>query len=259
MKKKIFAMLCVLFLLGTLALPVSAAAPRLDDQADLLTASEETALLGTLDEISTRQGMDVVVVTVDSTYGQSVTAYADDYYDENGYSPDGVLLLISIYDREWSVSTAGFGITAFTDAGLDYLAEQFVDALSEGEYYDACDTFARLSDEFITQAKEGSAFDRGNLPKAPFGLVKRLLTALVVGFVVALIVTGVMKSKLKTVYSQPAAAEYVRNGSMQLTDSRELFLYTHVTRQKREKSNSGGSSTHVSSSGRTHGGSSGRF
>ena len=45
------------------------AAPRLVDDADLLTSSEESELLSLLNEISERQKMDIVVVTVDSLGG----------------------------------------------------------------------------------------------------------------------------------------------------------------------------------------------
>ena len=51
--------------------------------------------------------------------------------------------------------------------------------------------------------------------------------------------------------------------SMNLTNSRELFLYRDVHRTERPKesssSDSGGSSTHTSSSGTTHGGGGGSF
>ena len=39
-----------------------------------------------LQEISLRQGMDVVAVTTRSTEGKSAMDYADDFYDYNGYA-----------------------------------------------------------------------------------------------------------------------------------------------------------------------------
>ena len=261
MKKKCLSFLCLLLLCVSVILPAHAAgaSSRLVDNADYLTDSEETALLNKLDEISTRQGLDIVIVTIPDLYGEDITAFADDFYDENGYHPDGILLLISDYDREWAISTAGYGITAFTDAGQEYLTGQFLDALSEGEYAAAFDTYADLCDEFITQAKAGTPYDVGTLPRGPFHAVKNLLISVCIGFFAALIVTGSMKSKLKTVYAQTAASQYVIPGSMNITESRELFLYRQLQRHKREDKKSGGSSTHTSSSGRTHGGSSGKF
>ena len=261
MKKKCLSLLCLLLLCVSVVLPSYAAStsPRLVDKADYLTDSEETELLHKLDEISTRQGLDIVIVTIPDLYGEDITAFADDFYDGSGYRPDGILLLISDYDREWAISTAGYGITAFTDAGQEYLTGQFLDALSEGEYASAFDTYADLCDEFITQAKAGAPYDVGTLPKGPFHPVRNLLISVGIGLFTALIVTGSMRSKLKTVHAQAAASQYVKPGSMNITESRELFLYRQIHRNKRETNKSGGSSTHTSSSGRPHGGSRGSF
>ena len=260
MMKK-FGILCVCLLLAlalSLNVYASGSPARLTDQADLLTASEEKLLAGELDRISDTYGVDVVIVTIPELYGTSVTAYADDYYDTQGFGPDGILLLVSIGDREWAISTAGSCISTFTDAGLGYMEDQFLPDLSDGQYGDAFLTYVQLCGEFLDQAEGGRPFDVQNLPKASFGLGKHLLIALAIGFVVALIVTGIMKGKLKTVGFR-SAGYYVKDGSMKLTESRDLYLYSHVSRRKREKSSSGGSSTHVSSSGRSHGGRSGRF
>ena len=238
---------------------------RVVDMADLLDNSEEANLLSMLDEISNRQELDVVVVTVNTLDGKTPMDYADDFYDYNGYgfgeNRDGVLLLVSMEDRDWWISTTGYGITVFTDAGKEYISEKFLPDLSDGNYADAFTTYAELCDEFITQARTGEPYDTNNLPKEPFNVFTSLLISLAVGILVSLIVTGKMKGKLKTVRMQPAAEEYVRKGSMLVTESSDLFLYSHVDRRVKSKDNDsdGGSSTHTSSSGSSHGGGGGKF
>lgn len=265
MKKRILTGLFALSLCITAVIPAFAAGnlPRLVDNADLLTDREERTLFAKLDEISQRQEADIVVVTVDSLNGKLPMAYADDFYDGNGYREDGVLLLVSMEYRDWWISTSGYGITAITDAGIDYIADQFLPDLSDGDYADAFTTFAGLCDDFFTQAKTGEPYDRGHMPKEPFNVARNLLIAVIVGFVIALIVTGVMKGKLKTVRFQSDADRYVRTNSMQVTERRDLFLYTHVDRHPRPKEtssgSSGGSSIHTSFSGRSHGGGGGKF
>ena len=108
MKKRCLSFLCLLLLCMSVVLPAHAAgsSPCLVDNADYLTDSEETALLNKLDEISTRQGLDVVIVTIPDLFGEDITDFADIFYEENGYLPDGILLLISDYDREWAISTS---------------------------------------------------------------------------------------------------------------------------------------------------------
>ncbi len=269
MKKRLSAVFFALFLFIASAVPVSAAGdlPRLVDDADLLSDSEEAALQNQLDEISERQRVDIVVVTVNSLEGMSAMEYADDFYDYYGYgfgdTRDGILLLICMEERDWYISTCGYGITAVTDAGLEYMSEAFLSDLSEGNYAAAFTVFAELCDEFIRQADAGMPYDVANLPREPFGVFSNLLIALGTGFVISLIATGIMKSKLKTVHSQSAADNYSIEGSFQLTKERDLFLYKHVERTEKPKDNdsgsSGGSSTHTSSSGTTHGGGGGKF
>lgn len=252
----------MLFLVFSLSTPVLAwtDTPLLVDDADLLTDSEESALLSRLEEVSRNGQTDIAVVTVNSLYGEDMQDFADDFYDDGGYAEDGVLLLISIDDSEWYISTAGFGITAVTAAGREYMADQFLGELSEGAFFDAFMTYADLCDEFIQQALNGEPYDVGNLPKGPFPLVRNLLISLGIGLVAALVMTGKMRGELKTVNLQAKAANYVKGGSLKITQSKELFLYTQMNRQAREKkTSSGGSSTHTSSSGRTHGGGGGSF
>ena len=246
--------ICVL----SLNLAFAAAAPRLVDDADLLTSSEESELLSLLNEISERQKMDIVVVTVDSLGGKSPRAYADDYYDYNGYRADGILLLIAMESRDYYVSTTGYGIEAVTDAGLSYMEDCFVDDLSDGDYASAFTTYAELCDDFISAAKSGEPYDRGNMPRAAFPWVQNILISLAVGFLIAFIATAVMRSKLKSVRSKSGASDYVKEGSFRLTRSNDLYLYRRVTRRAKPKDN-GGSSTHSSSSGRSHGGGGGKF
>lgn len=63
-----------------------------------------------------------------------------------------------------------------------------------------------------------------------------------------------MRSGLKSVGSKSVADDYIKNDSMKLTRKTDLFLYEKVERRKKPKENdSGGSETHTSSSGTTHG------
>lgn len=239
---------------------------RVVDMAELLSDSEKTALLSKLDEISERQKLDIVVLTVNTLDGKTPRDYADDFYDYNGYgfgeNKDGILLLVSMEDRDWWISTTGYGITALTDAGIEYISEKFLSDLSDGDYAQAFTTYAELCDQFITQAKTGESYDTGNMPKEPFNVAWNILVAFVIGLVVAFVVTNIMKKQLKTVQLKSEANNYVKANSMILTENRDLFLYNQVSRRARPKetdNSSGGSSTHTSSSGTSHGGGGGKF
>ena len=253
--KRILVVFLALCMLLTATLPILAeeASPvYLQDGADLLDKEEESALLAKLQAIE----IHAAVVTTDSLDGKSPMEYADDFYDEYCIAEDGILLLVSTEDNDWWISTCGYGITAFTDAGIEYMGEQFVPYLSDGDYAEAFDIFADLCVDFIEKARSGDPYDSHNLPKMPFNFAIYAVFALVVGLIVALVVTGSMKNKLKT-HMQSHAASYVKKGSMQVNIHRDIYLYSTLTRRRRE--NQGGSSTHRSSSGRSHGGGGGKF
>lgn len=271
-KKGVFTIFFALLLCVMPAMFVYAAddMPRLVDEADLLSDSDEAELLGKLDEISERQQMDIVVLTVNSLEGKSPEEYADDFYDYNGYGfgdgRDGILFLISMGEREMCMSTAGYGITAFTDAGQNYIYDQIMTYIKDGDYATAFTIFAAQCDGFITQARTGEPYDIDNLPEEPFSVIGALIIAVGIGFIISLIATGIMRLQLHSVYSRQAAEDYMIKDSMQVTRSNDLFLYKQVERREKPKevepekpSSQGGSTTHVSSSGTTHGGSSRKF
>ena len=233
MKKRISVFLISILLCLACAFPVWAGTvSRLDDQAGLLDAEQQESLSSTLDEISERDQVDVVVVTVNSLEGKTAQAYAEDYFIDHGYGQgengDGILFLLDMGD---------------------------------GDYNEAFHKFATECDDFITQADEAEPYDVENLPDEPFAVGINLLIALAVGLVAGLLVTGNMRRKLKTVRKQDRAASYVRQGSMNVTRSNDFYLYSTVSKSAKPKNedNNGGSSTHTSSSGDTFGGSSGKF
>ncbi len=265
MKKRIVYVLLAVIICLSIASPVCAAGVniRLVDNADLLTTDELSEILISLNTVSQKHEVDLVIVTTDSIGYKTPAEYADDFFDNNeyGYGPnrDGVLLLISMADSDWYISTSGYGITAFTDAGIDYIGEQITPYLSDGDFADAFREYITLCDDFITTARNGSPYTSQTLPKEPFEILPTVLVSIVIGFAVAFIATGIMKGQLKTIRSQSGAADYIKSGSMNISDARDLFLYRNVSRRPKPQSSSSGSSTHRSSSGRTHGGGGGKF
>lgn len=233
---------------------------RLLDMAGLLTEEERANLSETLDEICQRQQFNLFIVTDTALPdGYSAEEYADELLDEYFYS-DGCLLLISMEDRDWYISTSGEGIPTFTDAGIQYIGERMVEAgLSDGDYAAAFNRFAELCDEFITQARDGEPFDTDNLPQ-DINWFAWIAASLVAGLLIAFIPVGMMKAKLNSVAACGEADDYIVRNSRNVTHSRDVFMYATISRTRREtESNHSGSSTHTSSSGTSHGGGGGKF
>jgi len=205
------------------------------DGADLLTDIEQADLESQLDAIQQTHQMNVMVVTAESTEGMTPEAYAVQCYNNYvGADKDGVLLLLSMEERDWWILPNGACEAMFDGDDIESIGELMVVDLSAGDYAAGFSTFAEECEYIINGELNGYPF--------PFGMT--LLVSLGVGFVVALIVVGIMRGQLKSVRSQAAANQYVKAGSMQVTASNEFFLYRTVHRTKKQtQSSSGGSSS----------------
>ena len=258
---------CLTALLFTLGIPFAAMAnelPKVVDNAGVLSGEEISKLDQSLNAISDSYGLDVVIVTDTNENISSAMDTADDLFDYGGYGVgedrSGVLLYVNFSTRDWWISTRGYGLYVFTDAGIEYIGEQITDDLGNGNYMDAFSGFASLCEDFIIQAKDGHPYTADNLPKGPFPGVEILIISVVVGLVVALIYALVLRGQLKSVAPQDSAVDYITQGSVNVRDAGSIFLYRNVTRTERPKETSSpASSTHTSSSGATHGGGGGKF
>ena len=257
--KKIITLFMAVLLVSLLSVGVFAqtTAPLLVDNADVLSDTEEAELLDYLSYIKAEHRLDIVVLTVESLDGVSPQDYADDYYDYNGYSYDGVLLLICPESGDGHISTAGYGMYAVNDAGIRKISTEIAPMLTDGNYYEAFDTYAEYCDEFINLAKDGTPYDEAYINNV-FNPVKSFFVSLFLGLIIAFFITLAMKNQLKTVKFKENASEYVKRGSLNVTHSRDLYLYSSVTRTAKPKDRDS-SSSHRSSSGRSHGGGSFKF
>jgi len=238
---------------------------RVYEVSGTLKESQVAELTTRLNNISTKYNVDVNLALFDNMPDgyTDMEELADEVYEQFNYgfgsNHDGLVLVMVINKRKWHISTQGYGITAFTDAGIKYIGEQMTPYLKDGDYYKAVTTYADLAEDFIGKAKAGKPVDKGSLPKKAFNFRFTAFTSFAFGLVVAAIVVFAMLSKLKSVRRQASADFYTREGSLNLTGSRDTYLFTNVSRTRRQKSESGGSSTHSSSSGTTHGGGGGSW
>ncbi len=235
----------------------------LHDHENLLTEDEAAELSEKLDAINDTYSCDVVIVTTDDLEGKTATEYADDYYDYNGFGDgntrDGILLLVSLAERKWATSTCGEAIDIFNDSELYDIEDKFVPYLSDGEYYTAFDTFADLCEFRLSSIYGYHGETHAHHRTIQFSILY-LFVGTIVGVVIAFIAVLIMKGQLKSVRYQPAAQNYLRNGSLNITERRDIFLYSTVSKRAKPKdTGSSGSSTHSSSSGSSHGGHSGSF
>ena len=237
MKKRYLCAAIALMLIVLSSLPVFAAKTYMNDNAGILSADETKKVETELKKVSEEYGVDIVVLTVESLDGRSDVEIADDYYAYNNYADDGILLLYCCKEDIRYVSTNGYCIDAFKN-NLSDITAAISEPMSNEDYDKAFIAFAKVCGEIIEENKKSD-------------FVMGIVICVAVGLIVAAIVTGSMKGKLKSVAMNNRATNYVKDGSLNIVHSNDFFLYKNITRTEKKDNDSG---THKSSSGKTHGG-----
>lgn len=258
MKRIIAIIIAAICFLSTIAAYADFQNPPIADGAEYLTEEQNNELSAQLDKIREKYSFDVVFVSEKSLSANDEQAAADDIYDYNGYgygeSYDGILFYIAKAERKYHFSTCGSGETVFNENGLKYLEKKVVPFLTEGDYYAAVKAYAGCAEELLKMAAEGKPFN-----KSQHGT--KYILCVIAGAVLLplLLAYFMMQNKLagmKTAVKEDNASNYMKPGSMNLDFSRDIFLYSTVTKTEKVKSDSG---SHTSSSGRSHGGRGGSF
>ena len=256
------------------------------DSADILTASQEAELERRAAAISEKYPCEVYIVTVQDyrsyTSGDvnacSTGLYS--YYDLGyGSGRDGLLLLLSMNDRDYSIIHYGYyGEYCFGDHNLDLIEENFLDNFRYNDWEGGFKDYLSVSEDILHTAaahdlsldKEDQSFSGLSYPahtyrygvtgKLPVPL--RLLIGLGAPSLVALVVCSTFKAQMKTAKERTTAEEYVVPGSATLHIREDRFINRTETRTRiHTESSSGGSgrSSFGGGGGGGFGGHSGKF
>ncbi len=222
--------------------------PLLIDEINALDEYDFDVINEKLIKVSERIGADVVIVLVDGIGNKTPMEFADDYFDYNGYGQgkerEGVLLLISMAERDWYISTCGPNtIEKLDDDKIQSLGETMIDnGLSDLDFSSALSAYIKKVNRYVG----------GNFVSFFDGFIA-LVVSSVLGFFKI--------KKTKKSYSGAGAVkkfDFVKNGVSHIESPIDSFIREYTTSVV-ESSSSSGSSTHTSSSGTTHGGGGGKF
>ncbi len=235
---------------------------NITDVAGLLTESEWETLERQARTLSEDYSFGVYVIAVDDyedyAYGDVQDAAEALYHGYElgvGADRDGILLLLSMYDRDYSLIANGdFGEYAFNAEGREALTEFFLDDFADDDWYGGFSDYLTWCGSYLEAAQNGEPFSAGNPPMDAAGrmsaILIRVAVILLLPLIIAFIVILILGSKMRSVAAATQAKRYIK-GNLILTDQYDRYTHTTETRQK-VKSESGNSK----SSG---GGTSGKF
>ena len=249
--------------------------PSVIDNADILSESEEEELIAMLDGIREQYKMDVAVFTDPIMSGDTVTEAADDIFDYYFYGigkgDDGILLYISQDPREYWFTTHGHGVVVFNDENLRYMDDMVLSYLKNNNYYGAVKEFAEISQMLLSDKNHTLDSVRLSAGDYDTSLYSEeissdgdlsniiMLSIIIIPFILAVILTLIKLFSMNTAVSQKNAHNYIQENSFKIKESNDLLLHSVVTKTEKPKETISSSTTHTSSSGRSHGGSGGKY
>lgn len=267
MKKRIF---CIVLMLLLVCAAAYAAPARLGDNANLLTQSQREEIKARCDALSAQYNLDVVIATTNDSRGMQLGMYAADLVDYNNFSTDNIILVVAMDQRKYVCVTTGAGIMAFSDQELNWIYDVMESDMRAGDYAGAFHAFLDCCEQVLSYAgdmyiDDGPVYD-GNYAyvnvkwEKPFTqrIGEAAAYTVLPAFLIAWLVAYLMKSAMRTSRPQESAHSYLKD--MNLTRSRDVYLYTTTARHKIERNNNSGGhgggshSTFSGSSGRSHGG-----
>lgn len=148
-----------------------------------------------------------------------------------------------------AVIAVGASVSAFADSDF-YTAGNDAQVLltaQEAQADTALDTLEAISDDSapvvlsdnydtaaINETGETEGDDSDKAPVATRDIIIAVCISVVVGIIIGFIGSGIMKSKLTSVRYQSGAADYMVPDSFKLNDSRDIYLYSTVTKTERQ-------------------------
>ena len=265
-KKKNLLVLLLLILPIFILNPIIANSEELKvfDYANLFTEGEIIRLNDEANLLSNDYNIDIVIVTTEDAESKTTREFADDYYDYNGFSDDGILFLIDMDNREAYISTKGLGIKYLTDYRIESIIKGVLKELGNGNFYDAAKVFLDDVEEYLQVGIPSNQYSEDENYKAENKLTfTEIIISLVVGLIAALIFIFSTKSKYK-MKNINKPMNFRSNSIVNMVTNQDRLIDTFVSRRTIKRDNhrggdSGRSTTHTSSSGSKHGGGGGKF
>ena len=166
---RILAVITALLLACLCVIPAGATQKYkwVDDRNDLIGENCEKEIEASFEYIKNTYDYNVYFATVYSLGSKTATEYADDLYDSLfPINSTGILMLVSMEERDYAFSTSGAAIDLFnTDSRLINLELAVVALLRVNDFEGAAKTFAHLTQSCLEAVRRYEQ-DKDDIPNA---------------------------------------------------------------------------------------------
>lgn len=216
------------------------------DLGEILTQSEISTLEDKAFEISQKYQAGVYIVTVNDywdfysggVFDTAVAIYrASDF--GFGYNRDGIVLLLSTERRNYALACDGSVEADISDYGLSTVENKFKDNFKSDDWYGGLNDYLDQVNYLLECAEDGTPFSSNeSIPAKVFGPI----VSLAISGGIALIVCGILKSMMRSVYKKQEAGLYMEN-SFKVSSRKDKYINTTRTQVKIERNDSSSSSS----------------
>ena len=252
--------------------PAVNAEEKIYDFADIYSSSDEDYLYTQVSNFIKETNLDLAIVTISYNNKHNTAMYADDFYDYNSFGLDenrsGLLLLVDMDSRRLYLSTTGDAINIYTDDRVNNIMSNIFTYFSNKDYYTATEIFINYAKSYTeVSSGEDSHYvfsEDGKITKSRKGI----LVAGIFAIIITVISILVMASKNRLAKVASSSIGFLRKDTLNVKVVADNFLGSSVTKTRIDNDSSsgghhhgsgGGSSTHIGSSGISHGGGGHRF
>lgn len=269
--KKIQLVLAVLFLCLFSAVTVQAEDGNyVYDNAALLTESDRAALNSEIASAAEKTGWFILAVTTEDAQGKTSQTYGEEYYNTYATGDDGIVLVIDMDNREYTIVTTGSAVNYLNDARIDDILDDSYASLSDGDYPGTfeymLDGAVACYDDGIVENQNTYNEDTGERTyyneSKPHGVsITEFFIALAIALAAAGITAGAIIGKYRLKWGTYKYS-FRENGTVDVTHEEDRFvneIVTHHHIPKEPPQGSGTSTVHTGSGGRSFGGGSHKF
>ncbi len=254
--KKLTGLLFALLLLSpTMNVYAQEDTDRVVDNDNLISESVEQELEVRLNEVAELYELDVVILTQYSIDGYDPMTYTSNYYEEHdlgmGTNDDGLILLLSLENKDWNINTVGFGDEAYNDYAIDQFENNILSFFSEGYYDEGFTRFVTMIEDYSKEATEGVPYSYDHSYRDWTYYAIGIGIVVVAAIVIASIYLMSLIKKMDNIEKQARAQNYVDENSFELIEKSDKFLYSHTTSVRIQRNNSSGGGGGFSSGGRS--------
>lgn len=236
---------------------------KIYDFAELLTEEEEKQLYDKVKEFIANTNLDLAIVTINTNVKDSTQEYADDFYDYNDFSIDGLAFVIDMQNRIFYISTAGKAMLYYDDYRIEYILSALDQEMYNHEYFNACNTLISQLTEYYNNGFSDNADKYVVIGTQIYRKTPYLLLS-IIAVVSATIGTLILALRNKKIKLATNSNDYLDNKSFEITKDTKEFISSNTSRVYIPPADSGGGGSsgggfHSGSSGASHGGGGHRF